>query len=746
MSATTAKRLPAPAACVIPATKFQVPRRRAEVVPREALVAAVSGRSHRLLTLLSAPAGFGKTTLLGLWHSSPLEDRPFAWLSLDESDGDPVRFWSCVIEALRTIVPDTGRAAEAALSARGVDLREVVVGLLINDVAAWEHPAVLVLDDLHLAGDARVHASLAYLLDHMPATLHLAVATREDPDLPLSRLRARDELVEIRAGHLRFSDAEAAAFLHDAFGLQLAEAQVSEIQRRTEGWAAALQLAGLSVRDRGAEAGAFPAGFAGDDAHVVDYLAGEVLAQVPDELRAFMVATSVLSRMSAGLCEAVTGDPRARQRLAELERRNLFCVSLDPQRRWYRYHPLFADVLRRELAADPERAARLHRRAATWWLAVDAVPEAISHAITAGDATLVARLVAEHWASVFNRGWLTTVSGWLAAVPEETIAADARLWLARAWTLLDSGALEESGPWLAAAADGDDPARRGWAQALSAIHRFKTGDVAGAAADAAAAADAGGASAFRETVGLLAAGLAAFWGDGARASEASFAHAARLAESDGNPLGAQYALGYLALEAAERGLLEAARERLAAVDALRDREPPVAEHFTALPAHLARARVHERAGHLDLAEPELARAVDLARRGAGIPEVAAALVAHAGVLDLVGAGDEAVRLLDEAEAVVAGCADPGRVARQLAETRRRAERGARAPAARGERLSPGEHRVLALLPSDLSLREIGDELYVSHNTVKTHVRSIYLKVGASSRSEAVSRARELRLV
>ncbi len=370
---------------------------------------------------------------------------------------------------------------------------------------------MLVLDDLHLAGDERVYRSLTYLLDHMPATLHLAVATREDPDLPLARLRARDEVVEIRAGQLRFSDAEAAAFLARAFGLELAAAEVSALQRRTEGWAAALQLAGLSAREHG------PAALAafGGAGHIVDYLAAEVLELVPAELRRFMVACSVASRMSGSLCEALTGDPRAAERLAELERRNLFTVALDPQRRWYRFHPLFADVLRAELAADPERAAALHCRAARWWLAVDAVPEAIGHAIAAGDDALVRELVATHWSAVFNRGWLTTVARWLAALPEADVAADTRLWLARAWTLLDTGALEEIGRWLDAAAAGPDPERRAWGMVLTAIHRFKTGDLAGARA--AAALDDGeiaGEPAFRGTVRLLAGALAAFWDDG----------------------------------------------------------------------------------------------------------------------------------------------------------------------------------------------------------------------------------------
>jgi ATP/maltotriose-dependent transcriptional regulator MalT len=731
---------------VIAATKLQVPPARLELVAREALVALIAGAGpHTRLTLLSAPAGSGKTTLLTLWNLSAAEDRPFAWLSLDASDNDPVRFWSGVLEALRTVVPGAGAVAEGALLSPGSDLRDVVVPLLVNEAVGWHQPVVLVLDDLHVVTDAAVHASLSHLIERLPYTLQLAIATRTDPDLPLGRLRARGQLVEVRAGHLRFSDAEATAFLNGGLGLDLADGEIAQIQARTEGWAAGLQLAGLSLRGRERRA-EFLASFAGDDRHVLDYLSGEILVGVEPGLRAFLARTSILDRMSAELCEAVTREPGAAGRLAELERRNLFTSAMDPQRRWYRYHPLFADVVRAELArTEPGLVAELHRRASAWWAAEGFVADAIAHALTGGESDTATELVAAHWSEFFNRGWLTTVAQWLRALPEDALERDSRLWLARAWTAMDSGALGEVEPWLKAGDGGGG--RQAWVDVLRALHRFKTGDVGAAAADARHARRApGDGSAFWTTVAALAFGVAVFWGEGPPAAATAFEDALALAEADGNGLAANYALGYLALGGAQRGLAGEAGARLEAADALVEREPPLDEHFTGMVRHLARGRLDERAGRLDAADAALRRAVELSRRGAGIVERGAALVAHARVLGALGRREEARAALDAAVAALDPCPDAGSVRAELEAARRAVAPAPRAPSAPGEELSDSERRVLALLPSDLSLREIGAELYVSLNTVKTHTRNIYAKLDARGRDEAVARGRELGLL
>jgi LuxR family maltose regulon positive regulatory protein len=746
LATRTATTAPPRTGAIIAATKLRVPPRRLALVPRDALVALVAGSPHTRLTLLSAPAGSGKTTLLTLWYISATEDRPFAWLSLDAADNDPVRFWSGVIAALRTIVPGAGEAAEAALLSPGSDLVAVVVPLLVNDLAGRDAPSVLVLDDLHEVVDARVHASLSALLDLAPATLQLAIATRSDPDLPLNRLRARDQMVELRGGHLRFSDAEAAAFLNGGLGLDLSSEEVTQIQRRTEGWAAGLQLAGLTLRGR-TERAAFLASFAGDDRHIVDYLSGEVLDGITPKLRGFLVRTSILDRLCPDLCDVVTGESGSAERLAELERRNLFTVALDDRRWWYRYHPLFAELLRRELQRHAAASVPgLHRRAAAWWAGQGAVAEAVGHAIAGDDLATATELVAVHWSEFFNRGWLTTVAGWLRALRPEALESDTRLWLAHAWTALDVGALEEVESWLEPVPGATDE-RRAWADVLRALHRFKAGDVARAAADAHRAAQAVGAQPpFLRTVAALASAIAAYWNGDIQIARGAFDEGARLAGEDGNALAVNYALGYLGLDAAQRGLVTEAAAHLARADQLVAREPPLDEHFTGMMRHFARGRLDEREGRLDRADAELARAGELSRRGAGVVEIGAVHVAHARVLAARGEHAAAAQELRRAEAALEGRPDPGRIAGELDAARRALEPPPRAPARSGDALSESERRVLRLLAGDLPLRAIGDELYLSLNTIKTHTRNIYAKLGAASRDEAVGRARELGLI
>src|SRR3954447_9236627 len=332
---------------VVAVTKFHVPQGRPGLVDRDSLLALLGAERRVRLTLVAAPAGAGKTTLLSQWHAAAGEERPFAWLSLDAEDADPVRFWGLVVEALRTVHPGFGEQAAAALRAGRAGLTDVVVPLVVNEAATWPGVTVLVLDDLHALGEApEVHRSLGFLLDHVPPTLHVAIATRSDPPLPVARLRARGELSEIRSRDLRFTDAEAAALLLRGFGLELAHAQVARRQERTEGWAAGLQLAGLSLGRQGSDFDGFMAAFEGD---VLAYLGAEVLDGLPDDLRAFVVRTSILERLSAPLCDAVTGGDGAGDVLAELDRRNLQLMPLAPERRWWRYQHLFADLLRREL-------------------------------------------------------------------------------------------------------------------------------------------------------------------------------------------------------------------------------------------------------------------------------------------------------------------------------------------------------------------------------------------------------------
>ena len=342
---------------VLAGTKLHIPPVRAGAMRRVGLVGTLVN-SHSRLTLVGAPAGSGKTSLLTDWHSDPREQRPFAWISLDSADNDPVRFWDGIIAALRTVDPALGADAESALHSPGTTVAEHVLPRLINELSDREESLVLALDDYHVIENAQIHPQVEAFIDRLPMNVHLAIATRSDPAFPLGRLRARAQLTEIRAGDLRFDTAEAETFLNDVLGLDLDRDDVARLQDRTEGWVAGLQLAGLSLRDRD-DRSDFIASFAGNDRQIVDYLGFEVLDHQPSSVRDFLLRTSILDRLSAPLCDAVTDRQDAAAVLEQLERANLFVVALDSKREWYRYNHLFGDLLRHELGrALPELRAR----------------------------------------------------------------------------------------------------------------------------------------------------------------------------------------------------------------------------------------------------------------------------------------------------------------------------------------------------------------------------------------------------
>ena len=313
-----------------------VPRQR---VSRRELLELCAG-PPRKLTLIRAPAGWGKSTLLADWHALESETRPFAWVALDGGDNDPVRFWTYLIHALRTLDPSAGEVSLPMLRAPRVSVVDDVLPALCNELTALPHQVVLVLDDYHLVRNPEIDEGLSFLLEHLPQTLELVLSSRSEPALPLARLRARGELAEIDAQQLRFSDEEADLFLNDLHGLGLDRDDVIRLRELTEGWAAGLYLATLTIRGR-ESAHEFIEAFAGDNRHVVDYLSSEVLAGLPEEMRGFLLHTSVLERLCAPLCDAVTDRPGSVLTLHELERSNFFLIPLDTKREWYCYHQLF---------------------------------------------------------------------------------------------------------------------------------------------------------------------------------------------------------------------------------------------------------------------------------------------------------------------------------------------------------------------------------------------------------------------
>ncbi len=402
------------------ATKLHPPRLRRGTVDRRRLTDRAAGELPAL-TLVSAPAGFGKTTLLAEWIAGTAgDDRRMAWLSLDANDNDPAAFWTYVLAALQKVVPEAGADASSLL--RASQPTTSVVSSLLNELADVPGEVVLVIDDFHVIESADVHEAVAFLVDHLPPHVHLVIASRADPPLPLARLRARGELLEVRAADLRFTVDEATTYFNESMGLALEPADVGALEARTEGWAAALQLAALSMQGRDDPAG-FVAQFAGDDRFVVDYLAEEVLERQPEGVRRFLLETSILDRFTGASCDAVTGGEDGKAMLEQLDRANLFLVPLDDRRLWYRYHHLFADVLRaRLLDEDPERVDELHRRASAWHEAAGDQAEAIAHAMAGHDDERAARLVELAVPALFQTRQEWTARRWLTALPAELLS------------------------------------------------------------------------------------------------------------------------------------------------------------------------------------------------------------------------------------------------------------------------------------------------------------------------------------
>jgi LuxR family maltose regulon positive regulatory protein len=430
-------------------TKLFIPSPRPDLVPRPRLVTRLDEGlrlGHRLI-LASAPAGFGKTTLVAEWvhEAGTRRDAPrVAWLSLDEDDNDLARFLAYLLASLQTIQADAGQSVSSALESPRPPPAGEVLTALINDIAAIPGRIILVLDDYHVIEAQSIHDALAFMLQHLPPQMHLVIASREDPHLPLARLRARGQLTEIRAADLRFTSSEAAGFLNEAMGLELSADDVAVLERRTEGWIVGLQLAALSMQGH-RDTATLIESFSGSHRFVLDYLIEEVLEQQSAPIQAFLLQTSVLNRLTGSLCDALTGQDDGQATLEWLERANLFIVPLDNERRWYRYHPLFADLLRRRLQqVHPEQITALHRRASEWYEGQDLSSAAIRHALAAEDFERAADLAELAWPG-WNIGfrsiaWLE----WVKDLPEDLVRARPVLSLAYAWAFLNAGRLEDA--------------------------------------------------------------------------------------------------------------------------------------------------------------------------------------------------------------------------------------------------------------------------------------------------------------
>jgi LuxR family maltose regulon positive regulatory protein len=429
------------------ATKLSVAPSRPNVVLRPRLSERLDEGLQGRLILISAPAGFGKTTMISQWLAGcgrlEPEVRP-AWLSLDEGDSDPARFLTYLIAALRTVVAEIGEEALGMLQSPQPPPTEAVLTALLNEITTLPHGFVLVLDDYHVVDSEPVDQALAFLLEHLPPQIHLVIATREDPALPLARWRARGQLTELRAADLRFTPSEAAEFLNRVMSLDLAAEDITALETRTEGWIAGLQLAAISIRGRSDVAG-FIQTFTGSHRFVLDYLVEEVLQRQPERARRFLLQTSILDKLCAALCDAVTRQKHGKGMLERLERGNLFVVPLDDGRRWYRYHHLFADVLQAHLLDEqPDQLPALHRRASEWYEENGSRSDAIRHALCAKDFGWAADLVERAGPLVEEGSQAATWMKWARALPDELIRDRPALSVWYAYGLLGTGEIESA--------------------------------------------------------------------------------------------------------------------------------------------------------------------------------------------------------------------------------------------------------------------------------------------------------------
>jgi LuxR family maltose regulon positive regulatory protein len=423
------------------------------VVPRPHLIERLDeglGQGCRLV-LVSAPAGYGKTTLLSSWIAQREPRMHVAWVSLDVDDNDPARFWAYVTAALQTVGADLGESTPAVFQSPDPPPIESALTGLLNRIVEVPDPVVLVLDDYHAISEVAIHRSLSFMLENLPHQMHLVLATRADPPLPIPRLRGRGQLIELYESDLRFSSAEAATFLNQAMELQLSAADVAALDKRTEGWIAGLQMAAVSVRGRD-DISEFVRTFAGSHRYVLDYLGEEVLQQQPQAVQAFLLQTAILDRLSGELCDAVIGageSPKggpfadSQAVLEYLERNNLFVVPLDDERFWYRYHHLFADLLRQRLQREsPGLVPELRRRASEWYEKSGQIAEAVGYALTSGDYERASNLIQQIGWTTFTRGEMATILGWMAALPEEIVRSCPQLCVLYAWAMAKSGRLD----------------------------------------------------------------------------------------------------------------------------------------------------------------------------------------------------------------------------------------------------------------------------------------------------------------
>ena len=541
-------------------TKLYIPPVRPELISRSRLIERLNEGLHRKLTLVSAPAGFGKTTLLSEWVRDC--GRPVAWVSLDESDNDLTRYMTYFVAALQTIEVDIGQGLLSAFQAPKPPPIESVLTGLLNEIAAVPEQFALVLDDYHVIEAQPIHDALTFLLDHLPPQMHLVIATRVDPPLPIARLRGRGQLTELRTTDLRFTLDEVAEFLNQVMGLELSVEDVTALASRTEGWIAGLQMAAVSMQGREDIAG-FVRAFTGSSRYILDYLVEEVLQRQTDSVQAFLLQTAILDRLTGPLCDALTGQDDGQATLDRMERSNLFIVPLGEERRWYRYHHLFAELLLQRLhEAYPDQVPILHRRASEWYEQNGLAAAAIDHALSAGDLERAAYLIEQAAEPTLMRSEFATFLSWVEALSDDVIRTRPLLCIYHAWALVLSGHpldAAESRLQDAIEADmensvaGEVAAFRAWTAALRGDTRHST-ELSQRALELLPAE-----SLFLRSIVAGSLGLVYMWSGDIVAAFQAFEEAARIGQKAGNLMVAAIALRRLAQLRVMQGRLSEAK-------------------------------------------------------------------------------------------------------------------------------------------------------------------------------------------
>ena len=551
---------------VLVATKLRPPPVRDQIVPRERLMERLRTGAGRRLSLVACPAGFGKTTLLAAWHKAEAARKPMAWLTLDEGDDDPVVLWSYVIEALRRVCPAIGQSASprAAGAAHIVDM---VLPRLVNELND-QHGVTLILDDFHRLPDGAARDSIAWFVDHVPRAFQLVLSTRTEPDLPLAALRAHGDLLELRAGDLRFTPGEVDEFLNGRLALGLMPEEIDVLVDRMEGWPAGLYLMALSL-GRTADRRAFVHELGTSSRHVIDFLETEVLNAHDPPMQALMVRSSILDRLSGPLCDAVLEQQDSESMLDVLSRSNLFLTPLDDEGRWYRFHPLFAQLLRVELERrEPGLVPALHRRAYAWHRDNGTVGEAISHAIEAGAHAEAAELIESSWITLANACKYDTVLAWIRRFPVEVLNGDLRLLLVAAWVLSLSARREEAARAIATVEglgefDGERSLPDGFSSVDASLTMlravFPWGDVGAQLSHGRRAAELEGPGSRWRPVACWAVGMGLYGRGDLAEADRWFAESAALAPASGQWLAGGSSLAYRSLIAGEQGRLAAQR-------------------------------------------------------------------------------------------------------------------------------------------------------------------------------------------